>query len=42
MLFVEKQHNMDVKKNSSIATNFDERKLIITNLTSMPLKKKLV
>jgi len=28
MLFVEKQHNVDVKKNSSIATNFDEIKLI--------------
>jgi hypothetical protein len=28
------------KKNSSIATNFDEIKLIITNLTPMPLKKK--
>jgi hypothetical protein len=31
-----------LKKNSSIATKFDEIKLIITNLTPMPLKKNPV
>jgi hypothetical protein len=42
MLFVEKHHSPDAKKVPSVATNFDDIKLIIINFTPLPSQKKPV